>query len=148
MLYFHQLAPVDGQCQCKKEMKQRRKWLDLLNHMKTKQPDCDKDDGRQQRIANYLSLAKEANCVFGWLQWITQTVRFYRVSFHGQVFQPEPDVNSDPEEVHALVTKKEEIARSLPEKSIWLDGWTRNSTHHVQVYASLSSTDANSFQTC
>ena len=60
MQYFHQPAPVDEpdiwQCQCKKQMKQKKGsgWTNLLNHIKTQHPDYDKDDGKQQRIDNYV----------------------------------------------------------------------------------------------
>ena len=43
------------------EAKKGSGWTNLLNHIKTQHPDYDKDDGKQQRIDNYVSLTKKAN---------------------------------------------------------------------------------------
>ena len=135
------------------EAKKGSGWTNLLNHIKTQHPDYDKDDGKQQRIDNYVSLTKKANNVFGWLEWITVTLKpfaFIECPFTAKYSNLNPMSTKTLKKYMHMVTKKveEEIARSLPEKfCILLDGWTYNSTHYVGVFASYSSTDANGYQT-
>ena len=136
MQYFHQPAPVDEpdiwQCQCKKQIKQKKEsgWTNLLNHNKTQHPDYDKDDGKQQRIDKYVSPTKKANNVFGWLEWITVTLKpfaFIECLLTAKYSNMNPMSTKTMKNYMHMVTKKveEEIAHSLQEKfCILLDGWT------------------------
>ena len=88
------------------EEKKGSGWTNLLNHIKTQHPDYDKDDGKQQRIDNYVSLTKKANNV-----WITVTLKpfaFIECPFTAKYSNLNPMSTKTLKKYMHMVTKKVE----------------------------------------
>ena len=128
-------------------------WSNLFAHIKSQHPKKNLCDSSQSRISFAPTVTRKNSNNYGWLNWVCsslKTLSFVEDELYREFSKLEPvSVNSLTKDM-GFVTKEIEnrIAAKLTEKFVLnFDGWSKQSTHFVGVFAAISSTDNHKYKT-
>ena len=133
-------------CQCGAVIIQKKNtgWTNLANHIKSQHGEDPKSVPTGQATISFAKskrVTSKGSNIYCWLNWVCSSLKPF--SFVDDVLtreytKLEPISHNSLKKYMELVTKEVEkrIQSALPEKlALAIDGWTKNSTHFVGVFA-------------
>ena len=153
-LYFTQSKDSNNKwkCKCGKEIIQKKNtgWTNLFNHIKSQHPESTERERHLKptsSIDHYVKTndaSKKGKNIFNWIDWICcglKPFNFEECELTRKYTNLPPVSENTLKKYMDLLTKEVEkkIGDLLPPKfAIVLDGWTKNSTHFLGVFASYT----------
>ena len=146
--------PTKRECKCKKKITQRPKtgYSNLFHHIQTQHPDYQKESINQGTLP-FAQVSKKSDNIYSWLKWVCcgmKPLEFVEDPSTREFTALEPITVNTLKKYLERVTKAVEtkIENELPEKfALIIDGWTKNSTHFVGVFASFPASNENGYET-
>ena len=122
----------------------------LFAHIKSQYPKENLCDSSQSKISIAPTVTKKSSNIYGWLNWVCSSLKpfsFVEDELNREYSKLEPISVNSLKKYLGLVTKEFEkrIAAKITEKIF--DGWSKQSTHFVDVFAAILSNDKNEYET-